>query len=251
MSAAFGVSNGKPAQMAVYTTIEGESTAEIVEKKSRFIAQLAHVETEDEALDFLKEVRTRHIQARHNVYAYILRTQQPASQGQGAGSNGNAAPTGSPKGSAATTAATNRVRYSDDGEPAKTAGMPTLDALQHAGLENVICVTTRYFGGTLLGTGGLVRAYTQAAKAAIEAARIVTISPCAEFTLDIPYSLYDQAVKLVDKAGARIASADFAADVHLVIRMLDGTQVALREKLTELTSGNALVTESDVFYTAW
>lgn len=219
----------------VYTTIEGESTAEIVEKKSRFIAHLKHVETEDEALDFLKAVRTEHIQARHNVYAYIVRA-----QGQGAG-----------EGALGVSPSTNRIRYSDDGEPAKTAGMPTLETLQHAGLENAICVVTRYFGGTLLGTGGLVRAYTQATAAAIEAARIVTISPCAEFSLDIPYALYDQTVKLVEKAGARVESADFAADVHLIVRMLDGMQGDLRAKLTELTSGNAHIAESAVFYTAW
>lgn len=222
--------------MASYTTIEGESSAEIVEKKSRFIGHLKHVETEEEALDFLKKVRTRHVQARHNVYAYILRVHRSDS-GCGAQQVSNAA--------------ANRVRYSDDGEPAKTAGMPTLEALQHAELENVICVVTRYFGGTLLGTGGLVRAYTQATKAAIEAAHVVTISPCVEFSLDIPYALYDQAVKLVERSGAKIASTEFAADVRLAIRMLDGTQDSLREKLTELTSGNVLVTESDVFYAAW
>ena len=116
--------------MSSYTTIEGRAVAEIEEKKSRFIASLAHVETEEEALAFLEEIRAANRMARHNVYAYILR------QG-GAGAAG-------------------RGRYSDDGEPQKTAGLPTLEVLQHAGLTDVVCVVTRYFGGVLLGTGGLV-----------------------------------------------------------------------------------------------
>ncbi len=125
--------------MSSYRTIEGAAQAEVVEKRSRFIAHLAHVGDEEAALRFLQEVRTEHAQARHNVYAYVLRG--------------------------------GRVRYSDDGEPPQTSGMPTYEALAHAGFVDVICVTTRYFGGTLLGTGGLVRAYTQACQKAVAAAR--------------------------------------------------------------------------------
>ena len=106
--------------MASYCTTQGRARAEIVEKKSRFIATVQHVETEEEALAFLDEIRSEHRMARHNVYAYVLRE------------NG-------------------RVRYSDDGEPQKTAGMPTLEAIQHAGLTDVAVVVTRYFGGILLG----------------------------------------------------------------------------------------------------
>ena len=115
--------------MKSYKTIVGTAQAEYEEKKSRFIGQVAHVETEEEAVAFLDGIRSANPMARHNVYAYVLR-------------------------------ADNRVRYSDDGEPARTSGLPTLDVIEHAGLKDVICVTTRYFGGTLLGTGGLVRAYT-------------------------------------------------------------------------------------------
>ena len=140
--------------MTSYTTIAGRATAEIEEKKSRFIASLAHVETEDEALAFLEEIRAANRMARHNVYAYVLRE-------GGAGAQG-------------------RVRYSDDGEPQKTAGLPTLEVIQHAGLTDVIAVVTRYFGGVLLGTGGLVRAYTQATQAGIEAAELVVVSRCVD-----------------------------------------------------------------------
>ena len=121
--------------MAAYKTIAARAEAEIVEKKSRFIGQIAPVATEEEALAFIAEVKAAHRMARHNVYAYVLRG--------------------------------GRVRYTDDGEPAKTAGMPTLQAIQHAGLEDVAVVVTRYFGGILLGTGGLVRAYTDSKKAVI------------------------------------------------------------------------------------
>ena len=144
--------------MSEYATISGRSIAEIEEKKSRFIAHLAHVESEEEALSFLEEIRTEHRMARHNVYAYILR-------GEGA---------------------SERIRYSDDGEPQKTAGLPTLQTLQHAGLTDIACVVTRYFGGTLLGTGGLVRAYTQATQSAIAKSKRVTVSVCLDITLRSP-----------------------------------------------------------------
>lgn len=194
-----------------YKTIEGRAIAEIVEKKSRFIGHIAHVETEEEALAFLNEVRTEHRMARHNVYAYVLRA-------GGAGAAG-------------------RVRYSDDGEPAKTAGMPTLEAVQHAGLTDVAVVVTRYFGGILLGTGGLVRAYTQATQAAIEAARTVVISRCVDVVFEVPYALYEQTVRIAEECGARTLDVDFGGEVLMTLRMLDGTQEALLTAMTELTRG--------------
>lgn len=163
--------------MSEYATISGRSIAEIEEKKSRFIAHLAHVESEEEALSFLEEIRTEHRMARHNVYAYILR-------GEGA---------------------SERIRYSDDGEPQKTAGLPTLQTLQHAGLTDIACVVTRYFGGTLLGTGGLVRAYTQATQSAIAESKRVTVSVCVDITLRIAYPLHDQMVRIAAECNAQNA----------------------------------------------
>ena len=115
--------------MEDYRTIRGTATGEYEEKKSRFIAQLSFADSEEKAVAFLEQVRAANRTARHNVYAYRLR--------EG-----------------------NRERYSDDGEPAKTAGTPALEVLQHSGLTDLVVVITRYFGGVLLGTGGLVRAYT-------------------------------------------------------------------------------------------
>ncbi len=211
--------------MSSYKTIEGRAIAEIVEKKSRFIGHIAHVETEDEALAFLEEVRAEHRMARHNVYAYVLRE-------GGAGSLG-------------------RVRYSDDGEPAKTAGLPTLEAMQHAGLTDVAVVVTRYFGGVLLGTGGLVRAYTQSTQAAIEAAHVVLISKCVEIVAEIPYSLYEQVVRIAQACDAHVMDADFAGEVLMTFRMLDGTQQPFFDALTELTRGQCELMVSEPFDAAF
>lgn len=209
--------------MASYLTIEGCASAEIEEKKSRFIAQIAHVETEEAALEFLSAIKAEHRMARHNVYAYILR-------GSGA---------------------SDRIRYSDDGEPQKTAGLPTLQVLQHAELTDVIAVVTRYFGGTLLGTGGLVRAYTQATQAAIEAAALVTISRCIDISLTIPYQLYDQIVRIAADEQAKTISTTYTDTVHLVLRMLEGTQEPLLKKVRELCHGNEQIELSEVFDAAF
>ena len=202
--------------MSEYATIAGRCVAEIEEKKSRFIAHLAHVESEDEALAFLEEIRAEHRMARHNVYAYILR-------GEGA---------------------SERIRYSDDGEPQKTAGLPTLQTLQHAGLIDIACVVTRYFGGTLLGTGGLVRAYTQATQAAISESKRVTVSVCIDITLRIAYPLYDQMVRIAADCSAKTLDTQYADTVTLTLRMLEGTQEPFLAKVTELCHGQEDITIS-------
>lgn len=202
--------------MSEYATIAGRCVAEIEEKKSRFIAHLAHVESEDEALAFLEEIRAEHRMARHNVYAYILR-------GEGA---------------------SERIRYSDDGEPQKTAGLPTLQTLQHAWLTDIACVVTRYFGGTLLGTGGLVRAYTQATQAAISESKRVTVSVCVDITLRIAYPLYDQMVRIAADCSAKTLDTQYADAVTLTLRMLEGTQEPFLAKATELCHGQEDITIS-------
>ncbi len=126
----------------------------------------------------MEEVRARHRTANHNVYAYLLR--------QGG-----------------------RTRYSDDGEPQKTAGLPVLEVLRHSGLTDLIVVVTRYFGGTLLGTGGLVRAYTTAAQAALERAHRVTVRPCVDMSAVLPYALYEQGARLARRSGRQGAGHPF------------------------------------------
>lgn len=202
-----------------YRTIEGSAQAEITEKKSRFIGQMRHVETEEEALAFLEEIRTKHRMARHNVYAYVLRG--------------------------------GRVRYSDDGEPGGTSGMPTLEALQRTGLQDVAIVTTRYFGGVLLGTGGLVRAYTAAAQAAIDAAQVVVISRCVDIAVEVPYSLYESVARLAAEEEAKVLESDFGANVLLTLRMLAGTEEGLLKRLSEMTRGQAEPLVSEPFDAAF
>ena len=147
--------------MEDYRTIHGTATGEYEEKKSRFIAALSFADSEEAAVAFLEQVRAANRTARHNVYAYRLR--------EG-----------------------NRERYSDDGEPAKTAGTPALEVLQHSGLTDLIVVVTRYFGGVLLGTGGLVRAYTTATARALENAEVVTVRSVVELSVTVDYSLYER-----------------------------------------------------------
>ncbi len=192
--------------MEDYTTIQGTATAEIEEKRSRFIANASFVDNEQAALDFLANIRAQHRTARHNVYAYVLR--------EG-----------------------NRVRYSDDGEPAKTAGLPVLEAIQHSAITDCIIVVTRYFGGTLLGTGGLVRAYTASATAALQQAKIVTVRSCVSVEITVDYSLYERAVLLFQGAGAQLEEPVFSDKVALKGILPAGEEAPLAIALQELTRG--------------
>lgn len=192
--------------------------AEFIDRKSRFIAQLTHVESEDEANEFIAGVRARHYDARHNVPAWIL--------------------------------ADGRERQSDDGEPQRTSGMPTLECLRGAGLKNVCCVVTRYFGGTLLGPGGLVRAYTTATQRAIEAAR--ETGAVVEKTLVVPvevgvsYAMHDRVRDLANRSGAHVAACDYAADVTLSLVFRAGEEAPFVAAMRELMAGQdvCLVGES-------
>ena len=183
--------------------------AEFVDRKSRFIAQLTHVESEDEANEFIAGVRAHHYDARHNVPAWIL--------------------------------ADGRERQSDDGEPQRTSGMPTLECLRGAGLKNVCCVVTRYFGGTLLGPGGLVRAYTTATQRAIEAARetgaVVEKTLVVPVEVGVPYAMHDRVRDLADRSGAHVAACDYAADVTLSLVFRAGEEASFVAAMRELMAG--------------
>ena len=191
--------------MADYKTIRGTSTFEYEEKRSRFIATAAFADTEEKALVVLNAVRAANRTARHNVYAYVLQ-------------NG-------------------RARYSDDGEPAKTAGTPVLETIGHAGVADVIVVVTRYFGGILLGAGGLVRAYTKGAKIAVDAAgksmkRVWTVLyvPC-------PYSFYERVRLEAEAFGGIVRKADFGAEVELELLFPEAKTQAFLDRLTDMTAG--------------
>ena len=145
----------------LYTTLGGEGFFEIVIDKSTFLGYAKRVTTEADAVEFVNKIKKKHSDARHNVYAYVLKD-------------------------------TNTTRYSDDGEPAGTAGMPVLDVIRKTGFTDAVIVVTRYFGGILLGKGGLVRAYTAAAKGAAENAEIITYTEYTEFEIPCSYADHEK-----------------------------------------------------------
>lgn len=201
-----------------YKTLGGRASAAIVEKKSEFIASAAPAVSEKEAIAFLEEIRAAHRTAAHNVYAYRLRAEA-------------------------------RQRYSDDGEPAKTAGLPILNALVHAELVDAIIVVTRYFGGTLLGTGGLVRAYTAAAQAALAAASVCTMRRCVTIELNAEYALYEAARRVLEEGGTRIDEPVFGQEVQLRATLPAGGQEALLPRLNEVFRRQCEIKVSEPFYT--
>ena len=189
-----------------YLTPAAYGEAELIEKRSRFIGRVWPVETEAEALEHRKEIRARHWDATHNVYAYILR--------EGG-----------------------TMRYSDDGEPQGTSGMPTLTVFRGKEIQNVLCIITRYFGGILLGTGGLVRAYSQTAKLALAEAGIARVREWEELLIAAPYGMYEKIRRELELAGAVVTSTDFGADVSLEALLEKGKSEALNRRLQELSSG--------------
>ncbi len=169
----------------IYISVAKNATAEITEKKSRFIANVCHIETEDEANAFIDSIKKQHYSARHNVYAYIL--------------------------------SSGFKKYTDDGEPAKTAGLPILEMLEKQGITDVVCVVTRYFGGTLLGTGGLVRAYTEAAKHGVQEAEIVKMHSCELIELCVPYSLLGSLEYLIKTSCAVCENKEFGEAITMTV----------------------------------
>lgn len=189
-------------------TLRKRVRAEMTEKKSVFIGTAAPVSSEEEARAMLEEIRHEYYDATHHVYAYIL-------------SEGGVA------------------RYSDDGEPQGTAGIPVLNVLKMSGVSDACVVVTRYFGGTLLGTGGLVRAYSASAKQAVEAAQIVKMVDYAILTGCVSYSDYQRLTVLFPKLGVTEDQAEFAADVALQIGVLHSEADRLLKQLSEITNGRA------------
>ena len=195
--------------MAEYKTIFRESVGEITEKKSRFIANVRHVESVEDASEFINEMRSKYWDARHNVYAYILKD--------------------------------GTKRYSDDGEPSGTSAMPSLNVLEGFEVVDTAVVITRYFGGTLLGTGGLVRAYSSAVKMALENAEIVTMCLCDCLKITCDYSLWERVKKAVEDISGAVENVDFAADVTMEVSLKKENTSTLTETLTDLTDGRVKI----------
>ena len=189
-----------------YLTLQQNSAEEYIVNRSRFIGYAKPVTTADEAVDFINEIRARHRDATHNVYAYAVRSPEYS-------------------------------RYSDDGEPQGTAGMPVLDVIKKNGLTDCCVVVTRYFGGILLGAGGLVRAYSHSASLAVQAARIVKMSLCAVLRVVCDYGFYGRLAALVPESGGTVENTDFGAEVTMVFRLPAEKEELFRQQLTELSFG--------------
>lgn len=185
---------------------EEYATDRFEEKRSKFIGELFRVETPEQAVEKINEVKAKYRDARHHCYAYIIR--------EG-----------------------NYMRYSDDGEPQGTAGMPILEVLRHAGVTNVCCVVTRYFGGILLGTGGLARAYTKGAQIALEAAGLSQMDRYSLLLLSCPYNLLDAVQKALPEHGASVEEIEYGADVTLTVALPEGGEETLNTALMDATAG--------------
>ena len=195
-----------------YNTIARRCEASFIEKKSEFIGYLCPVQTEEQAAAFIEEIRAMHRKATHNCYAYILREN-------------------------------NAARHSDDGEPGGTAGVPIYEVLRKEGLTDVCCVVTRYFGGILLGAGGLVRAYTKGAKEAVEAAQIKCMASAVKLLVTVDYGLYGRLAQIFADFDARIADEQFADNVKITLFIREENAQKLTDKLIDSCSGAISVEE--------
>ena len=188
-----------------YRTLAEPFEAEITERKSHFICHVVPVSTEDEALAVLADVRSCHPDARHSVWAYLLRD--------------------------------GRERCSDDGKPQKIAGLPSFEMPRRSELTDLVAVTTRYFGGTLLGTGGLVRAYTEAVQAALAEVSVAEHTNCVTAECRLPYARYEQVLRLAEDADGKSLGDDFGADVLLRVLFKESDAPAFAAAVRELSRG--------------
>ena len=194
--------------MEDYLVPRGVGQAEYIEKKSRFLGGVYPVTSEQEAKEILERVRRQHYDARHNCWCYILKSGQK--------------------------------RYSDDGEPQGTAGQPMLNVFERERVVDVLCVVTRYFGGILLGAGGLCRAYTKAAKDALDAAGISKMQPWLRQQITVSYALFERAKLLIAAQDGAVEDAQYGADILITYRIPEGADERLRTALREASSGSVI-----------
>ena len=196
-----------------FSTLAREGHAELIEKRSRFIGHARPVKTEKEALDFIARMRHEYADATHNVYAYMLREN-------------------------------NIARYSDAGEPQGTAGIPVLEVIKKLGVTDCVIVVTRYFGGVLLGAGGLVRAYGASAKAACDEAGTVEFAEFVEFTVEAGYSDFNKLQPVLARFELKTDGTEYAENVVLRLAVRTPCYEEVRAAVVEATAGRAAVTET-------
>ena len=204
--------------MNEYKTIIEAGTGEIVEKKSHFIGYVRHTESEEEALAFINEIRKKHYDARHNCFAYCVDGEQQTQ------------------------------RFSDDGEPGGTAGKPILEVIKGNELCDVCIVVTRYFGGTLLGTGGLVRAYTDAAKACIENTQVLAKRRMIPMKLHTNYTDFGKIQYLLASEEIPIIDSEYGEDVCVHVEIFVDDAAEVQKKLIEVTAARIIIDEEDAVF---
>ena len=195
-----------------YKTVKKAHEFTLTEKKSEFIGYCAPVKDEAEAIAFVNAIKKKNADARHNVYAYVLR--------EGF-----------------------KERFSDDGEPHGTAGMPVLDSIRKAGITDAVVVVTRYFGGILLGTGGLVRAYTAAASGAVKEAGVAEVGDFSVISLKANYSDYQKIMPIVSVFSARVDDSDFGLDVIMELSVRTEQEERFLAEIVETTNGRVNATK--------
>lgn len=201
----------------LYKTVAEESETLMIEKKSKFISHVKPVDNEEDALAYLNAMRSKYSDATHNVYAYVIDEN-------------------------------NIFRYSDDGEPGGTAGMPVLDAIRKSGLVDVIVVVTRYFGGTLLGTGGLVHAYGASAKKGLLESGIITRTMCDIISVKVDYDLVGKLQYKIANDGYIVEDTIYENDVTFLICSPKADTDRLLKELVDITSGRAVTAVVDHKY---
>lgn len=188
----------------------GPAETEFTEKRSRFIGHLLPVETEEQAREFIAQMKKKYYDARHNCWCYLI--------------------------------GSDLLRYGDDGEPQGTAGQPMLNVFRRENVTNVVCVVTRYFGGILLGAGGLTRAYSKSARDALAAAGVAEMGLWAAAEIPCPYALFERVKGEVAAQGGTVDEAEYGADIRLKVSLPAEDTAALQERLTELSAGGMAVT---------
>lgn len=201
-----------------YITVLKERRTEIFEKKSRFIANVKNVTSEEEAVEYLESIKKLYWDATHNVYAYYIGGESVIQ------------------------------KCSDDGEPSGTAGVPVLEAIRKEGIEDVILVVTRYFGGTLLGTGGLVRAYSRCAREGIISAGVVKKILCSKVNMKLDYTLLGKLNSLIAESGYKTIDVNYADLVDIYVAIPVNNIFKFNKQISELTAGSMSVTEIDRDY---